>query len=43
MKKLSLLFLIIFLGFTAYCQNVGSSPEYIQAITAQWKGERFAD
>ena len=26
-----------------YSQGVGSSPEYIKAITAQWKGERFAD
>ncbi len=24
-------------------QNVGSSPEYIKALTANWKGERFAD
>jgi len=31
----------------AFCivraQNVGSSPEYIKALTSEWKGERFAD
>lgn len=27
----------------ANSQNVGSSPEYIRAITSQWKGERFPD
>lgn len=24
-------------------QNVGSSPDYIKALTSEWKGERFAD
>jgi regulator of RNase E activity RraA len=24
-------------------QNVGSTPEYIKAITSEWKGERFPD
>ena len=24
-------------------QQVGSSPEYIKALTSQWKGERFPD
>ena len=24
-------------------QNVGASPEYIKALTADWQGERFAD
>ncbi len=24
-------------------QNVGSSPEYIKAMTPEWKGERFPD
>lgn len=27
----------------AVAQNVGSSPEYIKAMTSEWKGERFAD
>ena len=29
--------------FFANGQNVGSSPEYIKAITSEWKGERFPD
>ena len=36
----SLLFLLTLL---TYGQNVGSSPEYIKALTADWKGERLAD
>jgi 4-hydroxy-4-methyl-2-oxoglutarate aldolase len=35
--------LIILTGLLASAQNVGSSPEYIKALTADWKGERFAD
>ena len=27
----------------ARTQNVGSTPEYIKALTAEWKGERFPD
>ncbi|SIN66837.1 Regulator of RNase E activity RraA [Algoriphagus halophilus] len=27
----------------ATAQNVGASPEYIKALTSQWKGERFPD
>jgi 4-hydroxy-4-methyl-2-oxoglutarate aldolase len=26
-----------------FSQNVGSSPEYIKALTSEWKGERFPD
>jgi len=29
-------------GF-AEAQNVGSSPDYIKALTSEWKGERFPD
>ena len=29
--------------FCSYSQRVGSSPEYIKALTAEWKGERFPD
>jgi 4-hydroxy-4-methyl-2-oxoglutarate aldolase len=44
MKKRILLFsMFIFACFLTYSQNVGSSPEYIKAITSQWKGERFTD
>ena len=43
MKK-PLLFLAFVLSFTlANAQRVGSTPEYIRAITSEWKGERFAD
>lgn len=44
MKKTAILFSLILLGSVlAYAQNVGSSPEYIMALTADWKGERFPD
>jgi 4-hydroxy-4-methyl-2-oxoglutarate aldolase len=43
-KKIVLLVTIYFFGFTnTYAQRVGSSPEYIKALTSQWKGDRFAD
>ncbi len=34
-------FLLFVLGADA--QRVGSSPEYIEALTPEWKGERFPD
>ena len=44
MKKRVMLFTCILMaGFPVFCQNVGSSPEYIIAITSEWKGERFTD
>jgi 4-hydroxy-4-methyl-2-oxoglutarate aldolase len=42
-KKITLLAAFIFACLFTYAQNVGSSPEYIKALTAEWKGERFAD
>jgi len=30
-------------GLLTFSQNVGSSPEYIKALTSDWKGERFSD
>ncbi len=44
MKKM-VLFLIAFLVTCNFArtQNVGSSPEYIKALTSEWKGERFPD
>ncbi len=43
MKK-TLLILAFALSLTiAKAQRVGSTPEYIIAITSEWKGERFAD
>ena len=41
-KTISFSFLFLVTLFT-YGQNVGSSPEYIKSLTADWKGERFAD
>jgi len=38
-----LISLLILSSFIATAQRVGSSPEYIKAITAEWKGERFPD
>lgn len=39
------LFVIAFVlsGIAGNTQRIGSSPEYIKTLTAQWKGERFAD
>lgn len=42
-KKIILVATFILGCFFTYAQNVGSSPEYIKALTAEWKGERFAD
>ena len=43
-KKILLLLLIPFLGsFSAQAQQIGASPEYVQALTSQWKGERLPD
>jgi regulator of RNase E activity RraA len=35
--------LLITCSFVSVAQRVGSSPEYIKALTSEWKGERFAD
>jgi 4-hydroxy-4-methyl-2-oxoglutarate aldolase len=44
MNKKNLLLATFILGCVfAYAQKVGSSPEYIKALTPEWKGERFAD
>jgi 4-hydroxy-4-methyl-2-oxoglutarate aldolase len=42
-KKLILLATFVTGCFLTYAQNVGSSPEYIKALTTEWKGERFPD
>ena len=42
-RKLVLLATFISGSLFTYAQNVGSSPEYIKALTSEWKGERFAD
>jgi regulator of RNase E activity RraA len=42
-KKLILLAAFVLGYLLTYAQNVGSSPEYIKALTPEWKGERFPD
>lgn len=42
-KKILLLTSFILACMIAGAQNVGSSPEYIKALTSEWKGERLAD
>jgi 4-hydroxy-4-methyl-2-oxoglutarate aldolase len=42
-KKILFLATFILSCIFSYAQNVGSSPEYIKALTVEWKGERFAD
>lgn len=42
-RKIILLAFILFAGLFANAQNIGSSPEYIKSLTADWKGERFPD
>ena len=42
-KKIFLLTACILTCLVAVAQNVGSSPEYIKALTSEWKGERFPD
>jgi len=41
-KLISFVFLAL-VTIVTWGQNVGSSPEYIKALTADWKGERFPD
>ncbi len=44
MKKTALAVSFFMLtGIFANGQHIGSSPEYIKALTAEWKGERFDD
>lgn len=42
-KKSALFIAFVFNCILAYAQQIGSSPEYIKALTSGWKGERFAD
>ena len=42
-KLILLLASFIFACYFSYAQRVGSSPEYIKALTPEWKGERFDD
>jgi regulator of RNase E activity RraA len=42
-KKILFLPAFILSCVLTFGQNVGSTPEYIKALTSEWKGERFAD
>ena len=42
-KQIILIMLLVLAGFYSEAQQVGSSPEYIKALTSEWKGERFPD
>ncbi|HEY3372630.1 MAG TPA: RraA family protein [Prolixibacteraceae bacterium] len=42
-KNLLLFSLLVMGSFIAHAQRVGASSEYIKALTAEWKGERFPD
>lgn len=38
-----ILIAVFLIQLSVYAQRVGSSPEYIKALTSEWKGERFPD
>lgn len=42
-KKFVTIATLLLFGFFANAQRVGSSPEYIKVLTANWKGERLPD
>jgi len=42
-KQALLIIALLATGFFLQAQRVGSSPEYIKSLTADWKGERFPD
>ncbi|MDP4222225.1 MAG: RraA family protein [Bacteroidota bacterium] len=42
-KKVFLSITFILICLISKPQNVGSSPDYIKALTSEWKGERFPD
>lgn len=42
-KKMLLVTTLMIGCYFSNAQNVGSSPEYVKALTDEWKGERFPD
>jgi 4-hydroxy-4-methyl-2-oxoglutarate aldolase len=42
-KHTSIVLLIMVGSYNSQAQRVGSSPEYIKALTSEWKGERSPD
>ena len=43
LKKSAILLTFIFMAVCLRAQFIGASPDYIKALTPEWKGERFAD
>ena len=43
MKKIALVIICLFTLGIMKAQQVASTPEYIKALTSEWKGERFED
>jgi 4-hydroxy-4-methyl-2-oxoglutarate aldolase len=42
-RKIAWISAFVLCSFLSYGQRVGSSPEYIKALTSEWKGERTPD
>jgi regulator of RNase E activity RraA len=42
-KKIIVLVILVLSTFYTHAQRVGSSPDYIKALTSQWTGDRFPD
>ena len=42
-KKLAFIITFVLGAVFVQAQSIGASPEYIKALTSEWKGERFAD
>jgi regulator of RNase E activity RraA len=42
-KETVLCIVIVLSGLSINAQNIGSSPDYVKALTAKWEGERFGD
>ncbi len=42
-KKLIFSIALIISGLFIQAQHLGSTPEYVKALTSKWEGERFAD
>lgn len=42
-KQIIIVLVLVLVGLISKAQRVGSSPEYIRALTTEWKGERFPD
>jgi hypothetical protein len=42
-KNLAFIITFVLCAFFMQAQTIGAPPEYIKALTAEWKGERFPD